>query len=60
VAWVGEEHGLDNFKRILARARPIVLTAYFLPPLEGKALANRKTIAAAAQEAILRELQLRR
>ena len=23
IAWVGEEHGLDNFKRILARLRPV-------------------------------------
>jgi 1-acyl-sn-glycerol-3-phosphate acyltransferase len=52
IAWVGEEHGLDNFKRILARGRAIHLTIRFLPPLEGAALANRKTMAAAAREAI--------
>ena len=52
IAWVGEEHGLDNFKRILARARPLRLTIRFLPPLEGEALTNRKTMAAAAREAI--------
>ena len=60
VAWTGDEHGLDNFKRILARRRPIALSVHFLPPLEGAALTNRKTIAAAAREAILRELQARR
>jgi 1-acyl-sn-glycerol-3-phosphate acyltransferase len=60
IAWVGEEHGLDNFKRILARARPVSLTVHFLPPLAGEALANRKTIAAAASEAIERELRARR
>ncbi len=60
VAWVGEENGLDNFKRILARARATVLTVHFLAPLAGEALANRKTIAAAAHEAILRELRVRR
>jgi 1-acyl-sn-glycerol-3-phosphate acyltransferase len=53
IAWVGEEHGLDNFKRILARGRPVRLTIRFLPPLEGAALTNRKTMAAAAREAIL-------
>ena len=52
LAWVGEEHGLDNFKRILARARPVGLTIRFLTPLQGAALADRKTIATAAREAI--------
>ena len=52
IAWVGEEHGLDNFLRILARGRPIRLTLHFLPPLAGEALANRKTIAAAASAAM--------
>lgn len=56
VAWVGEEHGLDNFLRILARGRPVALTVHFLPVLTGHDLTNRKTIAAAAREAILREL----
>ena len=56
IAWVGEEHGLDNFLRILARARPVQLTVHFLPVLEGAALASRKTIAQAAREAILRAL----
>lgn len=52
VAWVGEEPGLDNFLRILASDRPVELTVHFLPPLEGEALASRKTIAASAQAAI--------
>ncbi len=56
VSWIGEEHGLDNFRRILARGQPIPLTVHFLPPLEGDALANRKTMAAAAHEAMLRTL----
>lgn len=54
MAWVGEEPGLDNFKRILARLRPLHLTIHFLPPLAGPQLANRKTMAAAAQEAVRR------
>ncbi|MBO9497867.1 MAG: 1-acyl-sn-glycerol-3-phosphate acyltransferase [Novosphingobium sp.] len=56
MAWVGEEHGLDNFKRILARGRPLHLTIHFLPVLQGAELANRKTMAAAAREAILRAM----
>lgn len=57
LAWVGEEHGLHNFLRILARRRPVFLRMAFLPPLEGDALANRKTMAAAARAAMLEELQ---
>ena len=61
IAWVGDEPGLDNFKRILARAHPIRLTLHFLPPLAGEALHDRKTIAAAARSAMLARLhQVRR
>lgn len=59
IAWVGEEHGLDNFLRILARRRPVPVTVHFLPPLTGTALENRKTIAAAARDAILQQLTAR-
>lgn len=59
IAWVGEEHGLDNFLRILARARPIALTVIFLPPLSGPQLESRKTIAGAAREGLLSELTSR-
>lgn len=52
IAWVGDEHGLDNFLRILARARPVSLTLHFLPALTGEALASRKTIALAARAAV--------
>jgi 1-acyl-sn-glycerol-3-phosphate acyltransferase len=52
IAWVGEEHGLDNFKRILARLRPVRLTLVFLPPLENAALADRKAISSAARTRI--------
>ncbi len=57
IAWIGTEHGLDNFKRIVARAEPIVLEVRFMPVLSGEALTNRKTIAAASQAAILQALQ---
>ena len=56
IAWVGTELGLDNFKRIVARRKPIVLHVRFLPILSGEALTNRKTIAAAAQQAIMEVL----
>ncbi len=57
ISWIGEEHGLDNFKRILARGRAVRLRLHFLPPLAGEALANRKTMATAARDVMLRELQ---
>jgi 1-acyl-sn-glycerol-3-phosphate acyltransferase len=49
IAWVGDEPGLDNFRKIMARTRPILLTIRFLEPLTGAELTNRKTMAAAAQ-----------
>ncbi len=52
MAWVGEEPGLDNFKRILARLRPVRLEVHFLPPLSGAELTDRKTMSAAARAAI--------
>jgi 1-acyl-sn-glycerol-3-phosphate acyltransferase len=59
VAWIGTEHGVDNFKRILARSRPLVVTVHFLPPLTGEALTGRKATAAAARTAILAAMQQR-
>jgi 1-acyl-sn-glycerol-3-phosphate acyltransferase len=52
IAWAGEEPGLANFRKILARTKPVYLTIRFLDPLEGEELANRKTMAAAAQQRI--------
>ncbi|MFC0204319.1 lysophospholipid acyltransferase family protein [Novosphingobium soli] len=54
IAWVGEEPGLDNALRILARWRPIRLTVRFLPPLTPAERSDRKRMAAAAQAAIER------
>jgi 1-acyl-sn-glycerol-3-phosphate acyltransferase len=56
IAWVGAEPGLRNAATILSRTRPIHLTLRFLPPLSGAALADRKTMAAAARAAIERAL----
>lgn len=52
IAWVGEEPGVDNFLRILARSQPVELMVHLLPPLTGHALAHRKTIAATASAAV--------
>lgn len=56
IAWVGVEHGLDNFLRLLARSRPIEVTVHFLPVLTGRQLDSRKTIAQAARDAMLARL----
>jgi 1-acyl-sn-glycerol-3-phosphate acyltransferase len=58
IAWVGGEPGLSNASKVLARTRPVHLTLRFLPPLTGPALTDRKAMAAAAREAIARELAL--
>ncbi|RJY08055.1 lysophospholipid acyltransferase family protein [Aurantiacibacter aquimixticola] len=56
IAWVGEEPGLDNFKRILARLKPLRIDVHFFQPLEGEELTNRKTMTAAARGQIERAL----
>jgi lyso-ornithine lipid O-acyltransferase len=56
IAWVGEEHGLDNFLRLIARRRPIDVTVHFLPVLSGEQIRDRKSMAAAAREALLGQL----
>jgi 1-acyl-sn-glycerol-3-phosphate acyltransferase len=58
IAWHGAEAGGANVLRILARTRPIRVTARFLPPLAGQERANRKTMAAAAQRRIGQALAL--
>jgi 1-acyl-sn-glycerol-3-phosphate acyltransferase len=52
IAWVGDEHGVDNFLKILARRRPIPVTLHFLPVLTEAETASRKTIAAQARARI--------
>ncbi len=58
IAWFGEERGLANMRRILARPGRIDLVIRFLEPLSGAALADRKTMTAAARDAIARALRL--
>lgn len=52
VAWVGQEPGLTNALRILARWRPVRLTIHFLPALQEHQCSDRKVIARSAREAI--------
>lgn len=56
IAWLDPESGLDNFKRLLARKRPIPLTIHYLDPLPEAAEHNRKAINEAARSAILARL----
>jgi lyso-ornithine lipid O-acyltransferase len=56
IAWVSGEPGLVNVRKILSRRR-VELTIRYLEPLAGEALANRKAMTAAAQDAIARALE---
>ena len=58
VGWYGDEPGLANVVRILSRPGRIELTVHFLDPLSGEALADRKTMTAAAKAAIEHALGL--
>ena len=52
IAWFGDEPGLDNFLRILARPGEIPVTVHFLPALEGEDLSGRKRIAEATRRSL--------
>lgn len=56
VAWIDPESGLDNFKRLLARKRPIALTIHYLDPLPDAVEADRKLLAETARAAIARRM----
>lgn len=58
IAWIGDEPGLHNVLRVLARLAPVRLTIRFCDPLPGAQLADRKAMAGAAQAAIARALRL--
>ncbi|OZA21003.1 MAG: 1-acyl-sn-glycerol-3-phosphate acyltransferase [Novosphingobium sp. 17-62-19] len=60
IAWVGEEHGLDNFLKLLARRKAIAVTVHFLDPLTPDETANRKTMATAARDRIITQMAQRR
>lgn len=52
IAWLEGEKGVDNFRRILSRLRPINLTIHYLEPLPVMAEADRKSLSEAARRAI--------
>ncbi|CAH0495791.1 1-acyl-sn-glycerol-3-phosphate acyltransferase [Novosphingobium sp. CECT 9465] len=60
MAWIGEEPGLDNFLKILARRRRQQVTVHFLAALDESETVNRKTMAIAARERILAALARKR
>lgn len=53
IAWLDPESGLDNFKRLLARRRPIALTIHYLDPLPDAEERDRKRLAEASRAAIV-------
>ncbi len=52
IGWIGEESGLDNARRILARRGNFVLRVTFLDPFEPHAFPGRKAIAAESRKRI--------
>ncbi|WP_245647619.1 lysophospholipid acyltransferase family protein [Novosphingobium lentum] len=56
IAWVGEEHGLHNFLRILAQRDRVAVTLHVLEPFEPGAAGSRKAIAALAQRLMAERL----
>lgn len=49
IAWRAGEQGIDNFRRVLSRVKPIYLTIHYLEPLQNLANADRKQLADAAR-----------
>lgn len=56
IGWIGQESGLTNFKRVLARKGSFPLTIHFLEPFSPADCKNRKAIAAKAREEIEEKL----
>lgn len=52
IAWTGDEPGLANVLRVMARSRPVSVTVHLLPALAPAQRQNRKLIAETAREAI--------
>jgi 1-acyl-sn-glycerol-3-phosphate acyltransferase len=55
-AWVGDESGLDNVRRVLARRRRVPVTVHFLDPFEPREVGGRKAIAAEARRRMAERL----
>lgn len=56
IAWVGEESGLHNAMRVMARKGSFPLTLYYLEPFSPVEYRGRKAIAAKAREEIEAQL----
>ena len=56
IAWLGEETGIANFFRVLARLRNVPLTIHYLDPLPFDIAHDRKAIAEACRAAIHRRM----
>jgi 1-acyl-sn-glycerol-3-phosphate acyltransferase len=52
IAWLGEEPGLDNVRRVLSRRGTIPVTLHLLEPFDPVAVGSRKAIAAEARRRI--------
>ena len=52
IAWVGQENGLHNVARILARWRPIPVTIHFLKAFDPAEIGGRKAVAAESRRQI--------
>lgn len=52
IAWLGEEPGLDNVRRILSRPGRVPVTLHMLEPFDPAVTGNRKAIAAEARQRI--------
>lgn len=57
IGWVGEESGLNNAKRVLARRGTFTLHMHFLEPFSPEEIRGRKAIAAEARQRIEAALQ---
>ena len=56
IGWVGQESGLHNAKRIMARRGSFPLTLHYLEPFSPADYRGRKAIAAKAREEIEKQL----
>jgi len=52
IGWVGDETGLNNFKRVMARKGTFPLELHFLEPFSPEEFPGRKAISAKAREQI--------
>jgi 1-acyl-sn-glycerol-3-phosphate acyltransferase len=55
LAWIGDESGLANVRKVLARRRTTAVTVQFLAPID-PATGDRKTLASAARAEIVEAL----